>query len=120
MPLDGLEFHPEAPPLRVDEGGVVRIGTTRISLDLIVEEYESGVTPEAMVHSYDTLDLADVYTVVGWYLRRKNEVTAWLGERARQANALRNQIESERPRVTRQELLARRAARETNVAPAGQ
>ena len=33
LPLDA-----ERPPLRVDEGAVVRVGTSRISLDLVVEQ----------------------------------------------------------------------------------
>jgi uncharacterized protein (DUF433 family) len=115
LPLDA-----DRPPLRVDDGGVVRVGKTRISLDLVVEQYESGMTPEALVQAYDTLELSDVYAVIAWYLRHKDEVSAYLSERAEQAEALRNQIESERPRVSREELLARRAAREKDVAPAGQ
>jgi hypothetical protein len=33
-----------SPPLRIDEGGVVRVGLGRVSLDLIVEQYENGMT----------------------------------------------------------------------------
>jgi uncharacterized protein (DUF433 family) len=60
----GLPFHADLPPLRADEGGVARIGNSRISLDLIVEQYENGVTPEGMVRAYDTLALADVHAVI--------------------------------------------------------
>jgi uncharacterized protein (DUF433 family) len=56
----GLPLHTEAPPLQVDDGGAVRVGNSRISLDLIVEQYESGMTPEEMVRAFDTLVLADV------------------------------------------------------------
>jgi uncharacterized protein (DUF433 family) len=56
----GLPLHTEAPPLRVDDGGAVRVGNSRTSLDLIVEQYEYGMTPEEMVRAYDTLGLADV------------------------------------------------------------
>lgn len=62
-PARALLLHPESPPLRVAEGGVVRVGKSRVSLDLIVEQYENGLTPEAMVRAYDTLALADVYAV---------------------------------------------------------
>jgi hypothetical protein len=61
-----------------------------------------------------------VYAVIGWYLRHKDQVATYLKERAQQADVLRTQIESERPRVSREELLARRAAREKDIAPAGQ
>ena len=36
----------ERPPLRLDEGGVIRLGNSRVSLDLVIEQYENGMTPE--------------------------------------------------------------------------
>src|SRR5436190_16577978 len=104
----GLPLPAEPPPLRVDEGGAVRVGKSRISLDLIVEQYENGLTPEDMVRAYDTLALADVYAVVSYYLRHRNGVAAYLTRRAEEARALQATIEAEHPRVTRSELLARR------------
>ena len=41
-------------PLRVDEGGAVRVGKSRISLDMVVEQYENGMSPEDIVRGYDT------------------------------------------------------------------
>lgn len=115
-----LPFHAEPPPLRLNEGGAVRVGKTRISLDLIVEQYENGMTPEDMVRAYDTLVLADVYAVIAYYLRHREEVRVYLKRRTEEAEALRAEIEAERPRISREELLARRQAQEKANAPAGQ
>ena len=115
LPLDA-----ERPPLRVDEGGVVRVGKSRVSLDLVVEQYENGMTPEDMVRAYDTLGLADVHAVIAYYLRHRDEVRAYLKRRREEAEGLRAKIEAERPRVSREELLARRSAREKANAPTGQ
>ena len=117
---NGLPLHPEPPPLRVDEGGAVRVGKSRVSLDLVVEQYENGMTPEDLIRAYDTLELADVHAVIAYYLRHRDEVRAYLKRRAEEAVALRARIEAERPRVTREELLARRSAREKDHAPTGQ
>src|SRR4051794_16979554 len=117
---DGLPLQAERPPLRVDEGGAVRVGHSRISLDLVVEQYENGMTPEDMVRAYDTLVLADVHAVIAYYLRHRDEVRAYLKQRKDEAEALRAKIEGERPRIGREELLARRAAREKDHAPTGQ
>lgn len=111
LPLEAV-----APPLRVEEGGVVRVGTSRVSLDLVVEQYENGMTPEDMVRAYDTLALADVHAAIAYYLRHRAEVRAYLNRRKEEAEALRAKIEAERPRITRAELLARR---EANHAPPG-
>jgi len=107
----GLSIHADLPPLRVDEGGAVRVGKTRISLDLIVEQYENGMTPEDMVRAYDALVLADVHAVIAYYLRHGDDVRGYLKQREQESETLRAKIEAERPRVTREELLARRSAR---------
>src|SRR5712672_2135769 len=117
---NGLLFRADLPPLRVDQEGAARVGNTRITLDLIVEQYEDGMTPEDMVRAYDTLALADVHAVIAYYLRHRDEVRAYLKRREDEAVALRTKIEAERPRVTREELLARRGAREKDHAPTGQ
>jgi uncharacterized protein (DUF433 family) len=115
-----LPLHADAPPLRVDEGGVIRVGKSRISLDPVVEQYENGTTPEEIVRAYDTLLLADVYSVIAYYLRRRDEVRAYLKRRGEEAEALRAKIEAERPGVGREELLARRSARVKDHAPTSQ
>jgi uncharacterized protein (DUF433 family) len=106
-------------PLRIDEGGGVRVGGSRVTLDLIVEQYENGMTPEDMVRAYDTLVLADVHAAIAYYLRHRDEVRAYLKQREEEAAALRTKIETERPRVSPEELLARRNAAETVDAPTG-
>ena len=71
-----LSVHADLPPLRVDEGGTVRVGASRISLDLVVEQYENGMTPEDMVRAYETLVLADVHAAIAYYLQHRDEVRA--------------------------------------------
>jgi uncharacterized protein (DUF433 family) len=119
-PIETLPLRTDPCPLRVDQGGVVRVGASRISLDLLVEQYENGMTPEGMVRAYDTLSLADIHAVIAYYLRHRDEVRAYLKRRAEEAEALRAKIEAERPCISREELLARRSAREKENAPTGQ
>jgi len=115
-----LPLQAELPPLRAEEGGTVRVGKTRVTLDLVISQYENGMTPEDMVRAYPTLVLADVYAVIGYYLRHRDEVRAYLDRREQEAQALRAKFEALHPRITREELLARRAAREKANAPTGQ
>ena len=118
--LTELLPHTDTLPLRVDEGGAMRVGNSRVSLDLIVEQYKNGTTPEEMVRAYDTLNLADVHGVIAYYLRHQADVQAYLKRREIQAESLRDRIETERPRISKDELLARRQDREIDHAPAGQ
>jgi uncharacterized protein (DUF433 family) len=104
-----LPIHTDRLPFRVDDTGTVRVGGSRITLDLVVEQYENGMTPEDMIRAYDTLELADVYAVLAYYLRHGDEVRAYLKRRRDEADALRAKIVAERPRITRDELIARRA-----------
>jgi len=104
----------------MDEAGAVRVGSSRITIDLIVEQYENGMSPEDMVRAYDALVLADVYAAIAYYLRHREEVQAYLKRRQEEADALRAKIEAGHSRVTRGELLARGSAREKADAPTGQ
>ncbi len=108
-----------APPLRVVEGGAVRVGKSRITLDLVVEEYQSGMTPEDMVRAYDTLVLADVYATIAYYLAHGDAVRDYMQRREDEAAALRAEIEASQARISLEELLARRAAKEDANAATG-
>ena len=76
-----------------DDGhGGLRVIGTRVLLERIVHALRIG-QPRGIVQSYDTLDLADVYAVLTWYLRHKTDVEAYLLKRAEEAEAIRRTIE---------------------------
>lgn len=106
-------------PLRLDDGGAVRVGNSRVTLDLVVEQYENGMLPEEMVRVYDTLVLADVHAAIAYYLRHRDDVRAYLKRRDEEIGALQTKIEAEHPHISRDELLNRRNASETADAPIG-
>ena len=39
--------------------GVFRVGKSRVLLELVLRAFKAGATPEAIVQSYDTLNLTD-------------------------------------------------------------
>lgn len=120
LPSDSYTFPAEAPPLRVDEGGIIRVGNSRVSLDLIVEQYHNGMAPEDLVRAYDTLTLVDVHAAIAYYLGHRDEVDAYMAARQEAAKRLRETIEAARPGFSPEELLARRKAREQGHATAGE
>ena len=75
-----------AVPLRTDEHGAIRIGKTRVLLELIIHAYYKGETPEGMVDSYPSLSTADVYAVIGYYLANRAEIDAYVRQRDEQAD----------------------------------
>ena len=99
-------------PLRTDSAGVIRIGGTRITLDTVVGAFCDGATAEEIVQQYPSLNLADVYYVIGYYLRRSSEVEAYLEARKANAEAMRRQNEARfDPQGVRTRLLARRSGK---------
>ena len=98
-------------PLRTDSTGVIRVGGTRVTLDTVVGAFCDGATAEEIVQQYPSLNLADVYHVIGYYLRRTTEIEVYLQARKVDAEALRKQNEAHfDPQGIRARLFARRAS----------
>jgi uncharacterized protein (DUF433 family) len=87
----------ERVPIRVDEGGVLRVGPTRVTLDTVIWYFNQGVSPEEIVRKFDSLRLEDVYLVIGYYLRHREELDAYLEERRREGEANIAKIEAKLP-----------------------
>ena len=102
---------PEVIPLAVDADGVIRIGKTRVTLDTVIAAFADGATAEEIVQQYPSLHLADVYSVIGYYLRHTAEVDAYLQQRRVQQDTVRQQNEGRfDPHGVRERLLARRGS----------
>jgi len=108
-----LAAQSEAPPLRQDSAGAVRVGDSRVLLELVIHAFQDGATPETIVRRYPTLLLADVYSVVTYYLRHRIEVEAYLATREEKAREVRGRIESQQGnlREIRERLLGKRQSR---------
>lgn len=85
----------ETPPLREDASGALRVGDSRVLLELVIRAFQDGATPETIVQRYSTLTLSDVYAVVAYYLRHRTEVESYLTKREQQAEDVRQRIESQ-------------------------
>ncbi len=96
-------------PLDADTDGVVRVSHTRVTLDTLVQAFAEGATAEEIAQQYPSISLADVYSVIGYYLRRRSEVEAYLSERHQQRERIRQQNEARHdPAGIRERLLQRR------------
>ncbi len=98
----------EPAPIETDPQGVVRVAKTRVTLDTVVTAFLEGCTPEEMGGQYPSLQLSDIYLVIGYYLRHRDEVHTYLTERQSQANIIQQEVKQRfSPIRVRDRLLAR-------------
>ena len=84
-------------PLEVDDTGTVRVTGSRVTLDSLVELFDQGATAEQITHSFPGLGLDDVYAVVTYYLRNKEEVRTYLATQDHEAAVIQQRLETEFP-----------------------
>lgn len=91
-----------------EDGSAIRVAGTGLTLDTIVGAFKRGATAEEMAQDYPPVSLPDVYAVIAYYLRHRDEVEGYLAKRASEHAELRREIEG-RPEYQdlRQRLLAR-------------
>ena len=85
----------ETPPLNEDVTGALRVGNSRVLLEIVVRAFQDGATPETIVQRYSTLSLPDLYAVLAYYLRHPSEVEEYLARRELKAEEVRQRIESQ-------------------------
>ncbi len=84
-------------PLQQDADGALRVGSSRVLLEMVIRAFEQGDTPEAIVESYSTLQLNEVYAVISYYLNHRDEVQHYLRKREQSAAEIRAIIEAGQP-----------------------
>ena len=104
-------------PLREEPPGVLRVGKSRVLLELVIRAYQRGASPQDIVRMYESLELSDVFAVIAYYLAHPAEIEEYLRKCEEEAEAVRRQIESSQPAQPnlKQELLARAQARGLNL-----
>lgn len=104
--------HADAPPVREDATGALRVANSRVLLELVIRAFQDGATPETIVLRYSTLALSDVYSVIAYYLRHRREIEAYLVTRDQKAEEVQQRIEREQTDISeiRARLLAQRQA----------
>ena len=89
-----ITLHADPVPLRVDDTGAIRVGQSRVTLDVLLQYCRLGMKPEEIARGLETLTLADVHGALAYYFRHKDEIDNYLRRREEQAEELRHQIEA--------------------------
>jgi uncharacterized protein (DUF433 family) len=89
-----ITLHADPVPLHVDDTGAIRVGQSRVTLDVLLRYWRLGMKPEDIARGLDTLTAADVHGALAYYLRHQNELDEYLRRREEEAETLRQQIEA--------------------------
>jgi uncharacterized protein (DUF433 family) len=77
-------------PLVENKAGDILLEGSRVFLEHVVEAFQQGKHPEDIQQGFPSISLADIYAVIAYYLRHRNEVERYMArqqERAVQAMA---------------------------------
>jgi uncharacterized protein (DUF433 family) len=97
-------------PLSANADGVVVVGQTRVTLESVITLFKQGATAEDVAEQFSSVDLADVYAIIGYYLRHRTEVDTYLLLQEQRSQEVRQENEQRFPSAgLRDRLLARRA-----------
>ncbi len=97
-------------PLRLDAQGTIRVGRSRVTLDLVVEAYRRGASPEAIARQFPAVTLAEAYAAIAYYLQQQPALDAYLRAREEAAAPLVTELAARtNPVGTRARLRARLA-----------
>jgi uncharacterized protein (DUF433 family) len=89
-----LKLKADPLPLHQDESGTIRVGDSRLTLDVFLEEYKAGASPAALLKAFDTLTLADIHAVIAYYERHRNALDAYLARREREVEKIERALEA--------------------------
>lgn len=82
-------------PFRIEETGAIRIGKSRVLLEVLITAFRQGETPEGIVESFPSLKLEDVYAVIAYYLRHRDEVDTYVQSVEEAGQRLQAEIEAQ-------------------------
>ena len=69
---------PPSPYLTFRASDDVRIADTRVNLQLLIEAFANGTSPEQFKLSYPTVSLEDVYGAIAYYLGNQEAVDRYV------------------------------------------
>ena len=97
--------------LKAWEDGTIRVGSSRVLLDLVVHHFKQGATAEQIQHSFPSLTLREVYGAIYYYLEHTEDVETYLADRESQAEEIERVVRSTQDTPSLQKRLEERRAR---------
>ena len=101
-------------PLEIWNDDSVRVAESRLLVDMIIYAHRRGETPEEILDAFPgKYSLSDIYAIVAFYLDHQKFFDDYLEQREKEAEKIRQEIESvpgykEKTENLREKLLARK------------
>ena len=106
---------PEGIPLNYDDRGTIRVKGSRVTLHTIIGRMQVGDTPEEIHEGFPTVTLAQINTIIDWYLNNQMVADEHLREYEAEGERIRKEIESQPEYQARRAELRRRIAQLTKT-----
>lgn len=107
--MSSIRFNfPDDVPLVQWEDGSIRVHGSRVTLDTIVARFQVGDTLDEIHDGFPTVSLAQISTIIDWYLNNQSQVDAYLEQEEAEAERLRIRIQSRPEYKAQSEILKRK------------
>lgn len=83
--------------ITVNDAGVWRVAGSRVSVDSVLNAFNSGATPEEIIWQFDTLELKDVYAVINFYLHNRERVDRYLRDSEKEQQQILRRVKKDFP-----------------------
>jgi uncharacterized protein (DUF433 family) len=77
-------------PLRLTDGGIMRIGQTRVMLEVFITALNEGLSTEDLIAEFPEVAAHDVFALLSYYAAHQAAVDAYVEERAAALDSLRD------------------------------
>ena len=108
MPSHMEQFDFTDSPLHLDDRGAIRVIGSRITLDTLVGAYQRGDTLEEIHEGFPSLSLAQIQSVIAWYLNHTSEADEYLAKGDAEEEELIKRIQSDPRHKELRELIKQR------------
>jgi uncharacterized protein (DUF433 family) len=115
--FEKFDTTPEGAPVECSAGEEppswdrIRVKGTRVAIEILIEEFLGGATPDQIQKNYPTVTLEEVYATITYYLHNQAEVDEYIRRgRAAAEAAYQEHLRRNPPSPLAQRLRALRAA----------
>lgn len=92
----------------------IRVKGTRVDIEIIIGEFNKGVSPEEIQRRYPTVTREQVYATITYYLHNQAQIDAYIKEGERITDAYYQEYLQKEPDAVTLRIRALRAQRQEN------